>query len=516
MVKRISNQIENPTLYLTLLIFPFFLYYSDLVHWQYWLLITIIGISVFWLFVKSTRLLALLLICYCLISMGNPLINIVQIPSRCTVQIDNIVGTLKNNKPDLNNEVQLTDAQINCQTETQEIPIVQVVLTPQVQEKIKWLKVSDDLEISNFKIINQSLFAIHIKPDKNFRIFNISRKEQILSRSRFLLYIQKKAAYYLSSKVSALFQSIITADKTHLSKQLKNHIRLMGIAHIFAISGLHIGIIYYWLTLVLRLLLWLPLKYLNRGSKIILVDLIATIIIFGYIMIIGAPVSATRAFIMLCWWCMVRHYLSWQPLLFILTGTALIILIYNPLSIGMLSFQLSFISVLGIIMILPFLPVTRINSGLILKVFNYVLSSVLLCSWLFLVNLPLVSNINPYFTMSSIITNIIHVTFMGFFFLPLSILAFALVALSYPLFYFPGEYYLFGVLNFVGKLWVLLIEWSYSWHKILWWPFSENWGALKSFLYWSMLIVIWLILKKNESHIKKILKWSYNPNSASS
>jgi ComEC/Rec2-related protein len=516
MFKGIKNHIENPTLYFILLIFPFFLYYSNLIYWRYWLLIFLLSISIFWLLKKSTRLIAILFICYCLISVGKPLSKMVEIPTSCAIQIDNITGILKSKEPDFNNEVQLSDARINCQSDTQKIPIVQLALTPEIQQKIKWLKVSDTLEISNFRIANQSLFAINIIPDKNFRIFNISRKKQILSRSRFLLYIQKKAEYYLSPTVSALFQSIITADKTHLSKQLKNNIRIMGIAHIFAISGLHIGIIYYWLALLLRLFLWLPLKYLNRGSKIILVDLISVFIVFGYILVIGTPVSATRAFIMLCWWCLIRHFLSWQPLPFILTGTAVIILIHNPLSIGMLSFQLSFISVLGIIMILPFLPITRINSGLFLKIFNYLLSSVILCSWLFLVNLPLVSYINPYFTLTSIVTNTIHVAFLGFFFLPLSILTLALVALSYPVLYFPGEYYLFAVLNFLGKIWEYLIGWSYSWHKLLWWEFSGNWGVIKSFLYWGLLMMIWLILKKNESHIKKVFIKSYNPNSANS
>jgi len=514
MLKNFSNLIENPTLYFTFLIFPFFFYYTNLIYWQYWLLISIIGISLVWVWIKSTRLLAIIIICYVTVSMGWPLSENVHIPASCSKQIDSLIGTLKSKTPNLNNEIQLINAKISCQTEAQNIPFVQIKLTPKIQERIKWLRVGNVLEISNFQLKENSRYSTQIKPDKKFKIFNISRKQQILSRSPLLLYIQKKAEYYLSPSVSALFQSIVTADKTHLSKSLKNKIRIMGIAHILAISGLHIGIIYYWLTLVIRLFLWMPLKYLNKGIKIVLVDLISVIMVAGYITMIGVPLSALRAFIMLCWWCLVKHLLSWQPLPFILIGTALIILIYNPLSIGMLSFQLSFISVLGIIMMLPILPVNRIKSGIIQKTFNYFLGSSIICSWLFLVNLPLVSYINVYFTMTSIVTNIIHVIFLGCLFLPLSILIFSLIALSYPLFYFPGEYYLFAVLNIIGKSWEHLMNLNYSWHKFLWWEFSGSWGVWQSFVYWAFLWLVWLILKKNQNNIKMLFRQIYSPNSA--
>ncbi|MFH0840419.1 MAG: ComEC/Rec2 family competence protein [bacterium] len=143
---------------------------------------------------------------------------------------------------------------------------------------------------------------------------------------------------------ASLGNAIILGYKKGLPDDLRLTFSQVGLSHITAISGMHIGIL---AVLVLNLLLLLGM---NRKRVIYY----STIILGLYIIMIGAPVSALRAGLMgfLALLAMQAGRLKHATNALFLAGV--IILLINPRVLrDDVGFQLSFLAVLGIMIIYP-------------------------------------------------------------------------------------------------------------------------------------------------------------------
>lgn len=159
------------------------------------------------------------------------------------------------------------------------------------------------------------------------------------------------AAKQLSTTIHSIFpateseilDAMLIGKTESLTWETKNQLNRTGLRHVTAISGMHVATIYF-----LIVLLFIGLGFW-RGQALIF----ATILLFFYILLIGAPPSATRAFIM-GFFVIVAELLgrpgnSTRFLLF----AAGIMLFYNPELFWNIGFQLSFSAVLGIIHLSP-------------------------------------------------------------------------------------------------------------------------------------------------------------------
>ncbi|MBU2644274.1 ComEC/Rec2 family competence protein [bacterium] len=301
-----------------------------------------------------------------------------------------------------------------------------------------------------------------------------------------MLYVQNKARYFLGPFPSSVYKALITADRTSLTIDWRNRINDLGITHLFAISGMHIGILFLWFSLVIRWLVSFPCTWVEKGASVFLTDLVSITAIFVFLRVIGMPISAERSFIMLVWWALMRHFLRWQPLWFILCGTGMIILVGSPIAIGQKSFQLSFLSVAGIIQILPFLPRRRIQDSLGSALRKLVLSSLFVSAWLCLLTLPLVSQLAENVSLISAFNNVIHIFYLSFVFLPCSLLVMVFTVLGYPWGGLPGELYLYSLLNFVGKIWERGLVLNSEWNRYF---------LIKNFKEWPLFsTLVWFVL----------------------
>ena len=139
---------------------------------------------------------------------------------------------------------------------------------------------------------------------------------------------------------------MLLGNQGEIPDKINHSFRQTGIVHILSISGLHItiiSVIFFWL--ILSLGLW-------RKHAFILTSLF----LFFYILMIGAPPYAIRAGIM-GFLLLLAQYLgrlhSFQNAIIV---AALIILIFNPLSLFYdISFQFSFISILALFLLFPLL-----------------------------------------------------------------------------------------------------------------------------------------------------------------
>lgn len=158
-------------------------------------------------------------------------------------------------------------------------------------------------------------------------------------RGQLLEYLNRNIEELLFPS-SALFRALLLGQRQELPPELMSRFRKSGSLHVLALSGLHVGIIY---ILLYYLFIFLP----GRSYRIIA----ASIIVSAYLFLVGPRPSLTRAVIMLCAGGMA--YLAdrdFSPLNILSLAAAVIILI-EPLSLFELSFQLSFLSLLGIILI---------------------------------------------------------------------------------------------------------------------------------------------------------------------
>lgn len=148
-----------------------------------------------------------------------------------------------------------------------------------------------------------------------------------------------------SEQTAGVTRALLFGDKKSLSARQKKSMRDAGMSHIMAVSGLHVGI----MAIVLSLFFF-PIRLFGWFN---LHKIAVVLVIWCYVLAIGHPVSAVRAALMLSLssmsWILHRETTG-VP---ILASSAMIMLLYDTQQLWDVGFQLSYLSVLGIIMAKP-------------------------------------------------------------------------------------------------------------------------------------------------------------------
>ena len=140
---------------------------------------------------------------------------------------------------------------------------------------------------------------------------------------------------------AAVTLAMLTGDGSGIDNGLLSNMRQGGIAHIFAVSGLHVGALY-----AFCLLLFAKTK-LQECSKPLRFTILALILLF-YAALCGFSSSIVRATILCLTGYFMKQLGSSSDPLSTLSLAALLILIYAPVSLFEVGFQLSFLACLGI------------------------------------------------------------------------------------------------------------------------------------------------------------------------
>ena len=173
------------------------------------------------------------------------------------------------------------------------------------------------------------------------RFLRIRLKATML-RERLLSLLSKSKA---NDQRYAVIAAMALGDKTSLSKQTRDDFNISGGAHVLALSGLHLGIIY----AILSLLFPLSGRYKWFKQAIILIA------IWAYTFMVGMGASVSRAAIMLTVLSAGTVLGRGKASLNTLSLAAIVMLSADPLSLWDTGFQLSFMAVLGILLFYPFL-----------------------------------------------------------------------------------------------------------------------------------------------------------------
>jgi competence protein ComEC len=143
---------------------------------------------------------------------------------------------------------------------------------------------------------------------------------------------------------SALLEALLIGAREDVPADLREGFRATGSLHVLALSGLHAGIIFAFVSVLLR-----PLR--NRLA----VFLAGAVLLAGYLFVAGLMPSLVRAVVMLTVGGAARLADRDDEPLNLLAISGIVILAADPFDAATLSFQLSFLALAGILSLGPIL-----------------------------------------------------------------------------------------------------------------------------------------------------------------
>ncbi|MGI6425287.1 MAG: ComEC/Rec2 family competence protein [Tepidanaerobacteraceae bacterium] len=146
----------------------------------------------------------------------------------------------------------------------------------------------------------------------------------------------------LPSNISSLMVGIALGIKDNIPRETMEAVKNGGVAHVLAVSGLHMGIIYAALNF-----LFSKFRFSNIFSFII-----GSLTFVFYSIMAGLSPSVIRAAIMIMVFMLAKIVGRENDSLNTLCLSSTILLLLNPLTLFSVSFQLSYSAVLGIILFL--------------------------------------------------------------------------------------------------------------------------------------------------------------------
>ncbi len=150
----------------------------------------------------------------------------------------------------------------------------------------------------------------------------------------------------MGQKEEAIASALLLGKKDELDPQLLQSYASAGAMHVLAVSGLHVGIIFFILQVSLS---WM--KHFKRSALLKAVILILCLWIYAFIT--GLSPSVVRAAAMFSAMALAKGIGRKSSIYNTVASSAFILLAFNPFYIMEVGFQLSYLAVLGIIYLFP-------------------------------------------------------------------------------------------------------------------------------------------------------------------
>ena len=142
----------------------------------------------------------------------------------------------------------------------------------------------------------------------------------------------------------AVVAAMALGDKSALTKDLREVYAVTGASHVLALSGLHLGIIYTLLSLLIVGRRW------QMVSQMLIV-----LCIWAFVFLVGMSTSVVRSATMLTVYALLSLGYRDKMTVNTLAFTAIVMLMVHPLSLYDVGFQMSFMAVLAILVFMPLL-----------------------------------------------------------------------------------------------------------------------------------------------------------------
>ena len=157
----------------------------------------------------------------------------------------------------------------------------------------------------------------------------------------FKKYCMKAMSKNLDNTHSSLLQGLTLGQRGNIPKEIKKIFSDAGIIHILAVSGLHVGIISFFLFIIFRGL------HIPFNVSIVL----TCILLIVYALLTGLRAPVVRSTIMFSFIMLGMLTQKRIMLLNIIAASAILILILNPLDFFDIGFQLSYVATFSIVIL---------------------------------------------------------------------------------------------------------------------------------------------------------------------
>lgn len=272
---------------------------------------------------------------------------------------------------------------------------------------LKQLKIYGTMKITNVKVIEER------KANPIFQISN-EIKTKIISNTKETL----------DEETSSILLGLILGNKDDIDENIEENFRSAGMAHILAVSGMHVTYVILGLSLIMK-------KILGKRRNYIF----CICVLIVYMFITNFSASVTRAGIMGIIMILSKIFYRKNDIYTALSISLFIILIYNPFLIQSLGLLLSYGGVIGIIIlnksILSILKNIKIKNkkykyfikpkiqNSLDKIKEIISVSISVQIFIFPIAIYNLNTFNPYFFISNLLLSIVigPIIIIGFLFI---------------------------------------------------------------------------------------------------
>jgi competence protein ComEC len=251
--------------------------------------------------------------------------------------------------------------------------------------------------------------------------------------------IREFFAERLSPRNKALFQALILGEQENIRPDLRESFAVTGLGHVLSVSGLHVALVAGFCFALIKWALSLSYELALRTDLQKTAALFTCFPVVAYTCLAGFQVPSQRSMMMVLAFLFSMILGREKDVWSTLALAALIVLAVDPHSIFAISFQLSFLAVVGILWLAPGIfslisfQAYETRKGYLYRLYLYFcgLASVTVSAMLFL--LPVTSFYFHRVSLVSVAANMTALPIMGICILPVGLLAAACLPLSHAL-----------------------------------------------------------------------------------
>ena len=211
--------------------------------------------------------------------------------------------------------------------------------------------------ISNSKNLYQFNYKFYLEKQDVFEQVFLKRSEfrKLLQKEFSLIGLSSKFRekvkkslenYNFSTNELAVIYALLLGERQDISKELTDNYAKAGAIHILAVSGLHVGIILLILSFIFK-----PVEKLKNGK--FLKTLFIVFFLWAFAFVAGLSASVVRAVTMFTFLAVGMSFNRKNVVLFSLISSMFFLLIFKPLFLFDVGFQLSYLAVFGIVLTQP-------------------------------------------------------------------------------------------------------------------------------------------------------------------
>ncbi len=175
---------------------------------------------------------------------------------------------------------------------------------------------------------------------------SVNLKQIALAYREKILRLYKRSGF--GGEEFAVLSALTLGYKGELNDEIREAYSVAGVSHVLALSGLHIGLLYFLIVSLLNLCMG------NNSFRIIKGGILLSAL-WSFAFISGLSPSVVRSVIMFSFIVLARMCNFRAVTLNTVCIAAFLMLLYNPFYLYDISFQLSFLAVISIILLFPWL-----------------------------------------------------------------------------------------------------------------------------------------------------------------